>query len=135
MKFVDYIISEDIRFETGNKISIMGIYTDEIGLTLPDDIQWPIPFRFGVFIRLEFEESDVIPNRFVLKVDYNDNNIAQMDGNIEVKASARTISLPLVINPFPLPGYGAIQFNFEIYNNEGLLNSETQELKILSNQL
>lgn len=135
MKFVDYIISEDIRFETGNKISVMGIYTDEIRLSLPDDIQWPIPFRFGVFIRLKIEESDLIPNRFVLKVDHNDNNIAQMDGNIEIKASARTISLPLVINPFPLPGYGTIQFNFEIYNNEDLLNSETHELKILSNQL
>jgi hypothetical protein len=131
MKFVDYIISEDIRYEIDNKISIMGIYTDEIRLRLPDDIQWPIPFRFGVFIRLKIEESDIIPNRFVLKVDHNDKNIARMDGNIEINTSVRTISLPLVINPFPLPGYGAIQFNFEIYNNDNLLNSETHAIQIL----
>ena len=131
MKFVDYIIAEDIRFEIGNKLSVMGVLSDEIKLNLPDNTQWPIPFRFGIFIRLEIEASDEIPNRFVLKVDHNGNSIAQMNGSIEVEASVRTISLPLVIHPFPLPGYGAIRFDFEIYNNENLLKSEIQEIKIL----
>lgn len=135
MRFLDYIIAEDIRFELGNKLSIMGIYSEEIRLNLPDDTQWPVPFRFGIFIRLKIEESDVTPNRFVLNVDHNDNNIAQINGNIGIMASVRTISLPLVINPFPLPGYGTVRFNFEIYNNEDLLSSEIHELKILSNQL
>jgi hypothetical protein len=132
MKVIDYIIAEDIRFETGNKFSVMGIYSDEIKLGLPSDIQWPIPFRFGIFIRVEIENSDVVPNRFVLKVDHDEKNIAQMDGNIEFKGSVRTISLPLVISPFPLPGYGNIRFVFEIYKDKELLNSEIHALQILS---
>lgn len=132
MKFLDYIIAEDIRFETGNRFSVMGIYSDKIRLNLPDDVQWPVLLKFGVFIRLEIEDSDVIPNRFVLKVGHNNNNIAQMNGNIGFKASVRTISLPLVIHPFPLPSYGTIQFNFEIYKNDELLNSISQSLEIPS---
>lgn len=137
MKIVDYIIAEDIRYETGNKFSVMGIYSDEIKLGLPSDIVWPIPFRFGVFIRVEIDNSDIPPNRFVLKVDVDEKDIARMEGNIEFKnieskKSVRTISLPLVISPFPLPGYGNIRFTFEIYKDEELLNSEIQTLQILS---
>lgn len=131
MKIIDYIIAEDIRFETGNKFSVMGIYSDEIKLVLPSDITWPIPFRFGVFIRVEIENSDVPPNRFVLKIDVDEKDIARMEGNIEFKESVRTISLPLVISPFPLPGYGGIRFIFEIYNNDELVSSESHSLQIL----
>lgn len=134
MKFIDYIIAEDIRFETGNKYSVMGIYNEIIGLNLSEDTQWPIPFRFGVYVRLELEESDVAPNRFVLNVDHDDKNIASMNGNIHIKTSVRTISIPLVLSPFPLPGYGKIQFNFEIYNDKDLLNSETHKLEIVGRQ-
>jgi hypothetical protein len=131
MKFTDYIIAEDIRFETGNKFSVMGIYSDKVLLNLPSDTQWPIPFRFGIFVRLKIEETDVIPTRFLLEVDQDGNNIAQMNGNIEIHTkSVRTISLPLVLNPFPLPGYGAMRFKFEIYNKEDLLKSEIHELEI-----
>jgi len=136
MKYMDFIIAEDIRFETGNKFSVMGIYSDLIGLQLPDpdNTQWPIAHRFGVYIRLGIEASDVIPNRFELKVDHNNNNIAIMNGDIHIKKSVRTISLPLILNPFPLPGLGRIRFNIELYKNEDLLSSESHELEISSHQ-
>ncbi|MFZ2171934.1 MAG: hypothetical protein WAW61_20120 [Methylococcaceae bacterium] len=132
MKITDFIISEDIRTETGNKISIMGIYNEEVRLNLPDDIQWPVPYRFGVYIRLEIEDSDAFPNRFVLKVDHNNNTIAQIDGNIEFKASMHSVTLPFVIQPFPLPGLGILRFNFEIYKDENLLRYGIHEIKVLS---
>lgn len=132
MKITDYIIAEDIRTETGNKFSIMGIYNEEVRLNFPDNIQWPVPYRFGVYIRLEIEDSDVLPNRFMLKVDYNNNTVAQIDGKLENIASTHAISLPFVIQPFPLPGYGTLQFNFEIYNDENLVCSGIHVLNILS---
>lgn len=132
MRILDFIIAEDIRFEAGNKFSIMGIYSEEIRLNLPEDIQWPIPYRFGIYIRLEVEDSDVYPNRFILKVGHNDTIDAQFDGNIEFIVSTHTISIPLVIFPFPLPSYGIFRFDFEIYKDESLLITETQKLNILS---
>jgi len=132
MKITDYIIAEDIRTETGNKFSIMGIYCEEVRLNFPDNIQWPVPYRFGVYIRLKIEDSDEFPNRFVLKVDHNNNTVAQIDGNIEFIESMHTISLPFVIQPFPLPGFGTLRFNFEIYKDENLLSSGIHELNILS---
>ncbi|MGJ0516007.1 MAG: hypothetical protein ACR65O_09720 [Methylomicrobium sp.] len=134
MKFLDFIIAEDIRFETGNKFSVMGIYNEEITLNLPDDTQWPVPFRFGVYIRLELEDSDHIPNRFVLNVDHNNTNIATMTGNIQIKKSVRIISLPLVLFPFPLQGYGNIRFNFEIYDKDNLLSSGIHEIEVVAHE-
>ena len=132
MKFIGFIIAEDIRFETGNKVSVMGVYNEVIGLNLQNDIDWPIPFRFGVFIRLDTEGCDELPDRFVLTVDHDDKNIARMEGVLDIKKVTNTIALPLVLSPFPLPGYGGIQFNFEIYSDKKLLNTGTQELQVQS---
>jgi len=132
MKFIDFIIAEDIRFETGNKVSVMGVYNEVIGLNLQGDINWPIPFRFGVFVRLDTEDCHDIPSKFVLTVDHDDKNIARVEGNLDIKKTTNTIALPLVLSPFPLPGYGEIQFNFEIYSDRKLLNKRTQNLKIQS---
>jgi hypothetical protein len=136
MKFVDYIIAEDIRFEIGNKYSLMGIYGDEIELDLPDDTQWPIPFQLGVFIRMEIEDSDPIPNRFILEVNRNDSNVAKVNGNIKhIASSARTLAIPIALSPFPLPGYGTFQFNFEIFDNLDLITSGTHNLEIIPKKL
>ncbi|NOU23584.1 MAG: hypothetical protein HOO93_17690 [Methyloglobulus sp.] len=130
MKLENFIIAEDIRFENGNKISIMGVVNDEVGITLPDDVDWPIPYRFGVFIRFTIEKADPVPMRFVLTVNHNNKPIAIMDSGFEQKDAFDIISLPLVINPFPLPGYGTIRFNIDIYNNETVLISESKEIKL-----
>lgn len=131
MKLIDFIIAEDIRFEAGNKFSIMGIYSEEIRITLPEDVQWPLLFRFGIFIRLELEASDVIPSRFVLNVNHNNNNIAQLSGEIELKDRVQTLTLPLVINPFPMPGFGTIQFNLEMHKDEKKLIEKTHSLQVI----
>jgi len=110
----------------------MGIYSEVIGLNIQNDIKWPLPFRFGIFIRLDTEGCNEHPDRFVLTVDYDDKNIARMDGVLDIKKTTNTISLPLVLSPFPLPGYGEIQFNFEIYSDKKSLNKRTQTLKIQS---
>lgn len=132
MKFIDFIVAEDIRFETGNKFSVMGIYSEIIGLNLRNDINWPLPFRFGVFIRLDTKGCNELPDRFVLTVDHDGNNIAHVDGVLDIKKATNTISLPLVLSPFPLPGYGKIQFNFKIYRDKKLLTTGTQELQVQS---
>lgn len=134
MKLEDFIIAEDIRFENGNKISIMGVVYDEISINLPDEVEWPIPYRFGVFIRFKVESPNEIPTKFILKVNHNDKTIAQLDGKFEQKGTFGIISLPLVINPFPLPGYGVLNFIIEIYNNENLLVSESKALEVSPQQ-
>ncbi|MEQ1557785.1 MAG: hypothetical protein ABL933_02440 [Methyloglobulus sp.] len=135
MKLKDFVIAEDIRFENGNKISIMGVVDDEVTLTLPDDVEWPIPYRFGVFIRLNVEKTDLKPTKFTLTVVHDVNTIAKLDGSFEQKDTLGKIMLPLVINPFPLPGYGTIRFIIDIYNNENLLISESKELKVYPTKL
>jgi hypothetical protein len=130
MKLEDFVIAEDIRFENGNKISIIGVVNDEVILSLPDDIEWPIPYRFGIFIRLNVEITDLKPTKFILSVFHDDTQIAKLDGSFEQKDKLEKITLPLVINPFPLPGYGTVRFIIDIYNNENLLISEAKELNV-----
>lgn len=48
MKIVDFILCDDIRQELGNKVSLMGIFSDAV--VLQQEVSWPIRMNFGVFI-------------------------------------------------------------------------------------
>jgi len=131
MKLLDFIVAEDIRHEMGNKHSIIGIYNEVIGLQSKSITTWPIPFRFGVFIRLKTVEHDNTANKFTLNIVYDNNIIATMNGNVTPDKAINIISLPLVLSTFPLPGYGEITFNFEIFNDKKSLYSDSQVLEIV----
>ncbi|SNX59754.1 hypothetical protein SAMN06296273_1188 [Nitrosomonas ureae] len=132
MRISDFIIAEDIRNETGNKFSIMGIYNEEIILNQPEDVKWPIPFRFGIFIRIDMEDSTEAPNRFLFKIIRDEKLEAQVDGNIESIENAPTITIPLVLFPFPIFGDGKLQFCFEVFKEDNLLIEQTEEVEVIS---
>jgi hypothetical protein len=129
MKVTDFIIAEDIRYENGNKLSIMGIYNDEITVSLPDD-QWPIPFKFAVYIRINDLTSNSFPNRFLLKVTHNDEDIIRGVGQVQVISSKQTIVVPIVLFPFPLHGYGAYSFCLEVFKDNDLLLTDVRQIEV-----
>jgi hypothetical protein len=133
VKIIDFIIAEDIRFESGNKFSVMGIFSNDIRLSLPDNVQWPFPYRFGIFVRVQIEGSDELPTRFVMNINHGGEHVAKMDGVIESsdKKSVGILTLPLVMSPFPLPGFGTMLFNMDIFHNERLLLSGQHSIGIL----
>lgn len=129
MRILDFIISDDVRQEIGNKISVMGIYTDDLILAAPPQ-KWPVPFRIGVFVRVFIEETDISPNSFTLQITQEDKNVARMEGDIKVHEKSRYLTLPLIIFPLPIPGPGVLQFELALLNNDQKLLEELNSVNV-----
>lgn len=129
MRLIDFIIAEDIRREIGNKVSIMGIFSEKMTLS-PKPQSWPIPMRIGIFIRIHVEDKDKKPDKFSVKISINSNNVARMEGAISSTEKIRIIMLPLVINPLPIAGVGLLQFNFSLFSGDEILLEAQNELNI-----
>lgn len=131
MRLIDFIICDDVRREQGNKISIMGIYNESIHLNLPSDVKWPIAFRLGTYIRIELENHDPIPDKFIVKVSQNDKNSAKLEGNIAGVGQSRILALPFAINPLPLNGLGFLRLEVEILKGNEVLLAETHSIEVV----
>jgi hypothetical protein len=53
MKLVQFIVCDDIRKETGNKFSLMGIYENAIEFRVTPDKKdkWPKTMRLGIYAK------------------------------------------------------------------------------------
>jgi Family of unknown function (DUF6941) len=133
MHLIDFIICDDIRRELGNKVSIMGIYTESINISVPSDTKWPIAFRLGVYVRIEFDKLDPAPDRFIIKASQDDKHLAQLSGNIISPAnqSSHTLAIPIVMNPLPLNGFGVVRLDVEIFKGSESLLAETHSIEVI----
>lgn len=131
MNLIDFIICDDIRHEQGNKISVMGIYTESINLNLPPDIKWPFPFRLAAYLRIEFDEIDPIPDKFSVKISQNDKSLAQLEGIINPFGTSHTLALPFVINPLPLNGFGVLRIDVEVFKGNEVLLAGTHSIQVI----
>jgi hypothetical protein len=132
MRLIDFIICDDIRRELGNKVSIMGIYTESINLSLPPDTKWPIPFRLGAYVRIALDDIDPIPDKFSVKISQNDKSLAQLRGEITpIGGPSHTITLPIVINPLPLNGLGILRLEVEVLKGNEELLAETHSIEVV----
>ena len=129
MRLIDFIIAEDIRLEMGNKISVMGILGDNMTIS-PIPPAWPIPMRIGVFIRVLVEDIDQIPNKFSIKISLGDDKIARMEGQIASTERIGLLTLPLAINPLPIPGPGLLELNFALLSGDEILLAEQSNITI-----
>lgn len=94
MKLTDVFFCDDIRFETKNKLSLMGLYHDR--MVYPKNVQWPIPARVATLLRFKLENESSAPKHFELKFFIKDKELMFVKGEIHVNESHETANL--VIN-------------------------------------
>ncbi len=106
MKLKDYIFCDDIRFESRNKISLMGIFGDKILINLHGaQIKWPVPMRLAIFLRVEFEKNDQCPDNFIFKLYLKKNEIIETKGKMNTNADSKLASLSVLSEGLPVePG-------------------------------
>ncbi|MCD6584815.1 MAG: hypothetical protein J7K96_03535 [Desulfobacteraceae bacterium] len=129
MHLIDFIIAEDIRREMGNKVSVMGIFNDDITLN-PIPPKWPIPMHIGILIRIRVEDTDQKPDKFSIKISVDGNKVAHMDGEISSTEKIGLLALPLVIKTLPIPGPGILQFDFSLLSGDEILLTEQNGITI-----
>lgn len=118
MKIINFLICDDIRFEIGNKHSLIGVYDGKIIFNvLPDKQgQWPKNNKIGIFAKFQLESEK--PYSFSLKVFYNkkEKEIGKGLLNIDHSKSNNKITLALLHNNFEFSELGEIEFQFEFFD-------------------
>ncbi|MDD2336122.1 MAG: hypothetical protein PHD01_06065 [Geobacteraceae bacterium] len=132
MQLLDFLIADDIRHELGNKFSIMGIFTDVFGLSQTP--KWPLNIKVGVFIRLKVEGKDKKPDSFKLVISHELKKVAEAVGNFTINDQTKTINIPLILNPLPIPNVGLLTFALEIFSSGESVFKTKNQLNIVTSQ-
>ena len=118
MKLKDFIVCDDIRFELGNKFSLIGTYFSRI-LVGPrgDEVRLPLMLKLGVLIRLVSDDEDVLPQEFRLRYNLNGKEAALVTGILEREVKdSQDLILPIVIH-LPIAEFGKLSFDLEFSRN------------------
>lgn len=136
MQITDIIFCEDIRFELNSKLSLMGVYSDQIIFhSNPGDaseIKWPVATHIALLLRFRIETNEKLPNQFTFEYFLKGNAIANVQGNLKTDTNQSTMSLALLTPILPLePGY--LGFKINLFDKQELLFShESKEaIKII----
>lgn len=122
MKIYDFIVCDDIRFEIGNKNTLIGIY-DDLNFNV-DKIsldQWPKAIKLGFFVRIKLDPSDEI-DEFQLEFFLNNKEFSNAKGLINNPIEKNLLlNIALVNNTFVIPNKGTITFKIKFFNDKKLV--------------
>ncbi len=100
MKLIDFIICDDIRFETSGKNTLIGVYGDmnftyKKGEAKPENVI----YRMGVFIRCLIDEKDQIPDSFQLILIHSKKGaLPPINGTLVSKEGIKLFNIAIVNN-------------------------------------
>lgn len=126
MKLIDFVLCDDIRYEMGNKVSLIGVYNDTIifGEKTVADIKWPKAMKLGLYIRSLFTENETFPNKFTVDISYNGKASLSVSGAIakqSVDEKGVLITVAVVADSFPFHGVGTVNFSIKYFENDKLI--------------
>ncbi len=132
MKIRDYIFCDDIRHETNNKMSLMGVYHDRILFRANKDkaLNFPIPIRLASFVRLDLEQGDQTPDKFKYELLLNGKSLVALEGQINIDSQQKMINVSIVGEGIPLE-LGSIGLKICILSKEKEIFNQTIENAII----
>lgn len=103
MNFIDVIFCDDIRQEINNKISLIGVYSDQLVLNINGavDIIWPQPINLSALFRFSMDKNEIRPDHFALEYILNKKTILQANGEI-MNLNDKT-QFHLIVNAMAIP--------------------------------
>lgn len=136
MRLLDFLVCDDIRHEYGNKITLVGLYNEVIELQGSGgaDIQWPLMFRLGVYVRLLPEARDLEINNFELDFLFEGKMHSKAQGQVIIKEAGRSLLITLIANPFPVPQPGLLTFVLRFKNKETMICEIRPDLPVRISQ-
>jgi hypothetical protein len=115
MHLMDLVVCEDIRFEVGGKLSVMGIIDE--GLALPpmrDNPAQPIPFKVALLLRIMRAVQEPAPDAFKLKIEQDFNVLFKAEGALKLDGPSNL--LRFIFQPIILQGVqpGRLTVDFQL---------------------
>ncbi len=115
MKLTDFILCDDIRQERGDKLSLMGVFTDNITLQVPTHTPRPFGFKLMAFFRVLIEAADqTMPDQFRVSVKGSANENVTIEGGINITGRIRMLQLPLPLVPLAVQGDTTLSFEIQL---------------------
>lgn len=102
------VFCDDIRQELGNKLSLMGVYSDVVNVVQELDM---LP-KLCIFARLELQGGQ--SHKFALRAEYGENKyeFTDVDLDLREKNGNGVTAFAFVMSPFPIAKGGPISVFF-----------------------
>lgn len=125
MKLINFIICDDIRQELGNKLSLMGVYSDSINFqsVAEKDGQWPKTKRIGIYVLIETEEKENLRDiqSFEIEIYYN-GEVQKIGGSDVPPPNLKTqkgVAIQAIFERFKFKEPGTILFSIQFFDKKG----------------
>ena len=124
MRIVDFIVCDDIRYEIGNKHSLIGLYDDQIQFQVPivERGKWPMFLKLGILLRAKFENEleRLQVTKFRLESTLNGTTKLLAEGgfNFDPKVDAKGVNIAIVLNQFIFESPGTLSFRYTFLDNK-----------------
>jgi hypothetical protein len=130
MRLVDFIVCDDIRHEVGAKMSLMGVYSDEMQVHVSPDASFAL--RFGVFLRFNMEKEDPRPDSVRFEIKYNKETVLLQEVQVDTKNAKKGINLAINIAQLMLKGFGELAVEVVLqFQGTPLATPYTTEVNIM----
>jgi hypothetical protein len=118
LKIIDFIVCEDIRNEVGNKVTLIGVYDQQLNMLAlpnPSEEKWPKPVRLAFFIRIKVSDGDTIPDTFKLQFFQDGKEVTPIQQNIGMPPkNVALVNIGLVFNNFRIFKIGKMNFQLTL---------------------
>lgn len=131
-----FIVCDDIRAELGNKVSLMGLFVDQIVFLKGRDqpSTWPKALKLAFYLRFIREERDNIlfqGSTFKYYCEKNGNSELLGGGvfkDTKVPIDRDKFAITIIHNPFMVLGPGKVSFSIEFFDANQRLAQEKIKL-------
>jgi hypothetical protein len=130
MKLNCFLICDDIRNEVGNKISLMGLYSNGINFNVTplQSGKWPKSLKLSIYIRLDIENDSDKRDARKFKIEYTLNNetnvLIERDFDVSSQKDAKDITIVVVNNQLLIKEAGEMSFKLTLCNKENVILNE-----------
>lgn len=129
----EFILCEEIREEINGKVSLMGVYRDELTF-LDEGNPWPRPLRHAVYLRIRKLPATNI--KLLLSIESGGqvlfDHLGSYDHMPEAPKEEVALRASLVVN---VPGYGELITRIRMESDAGEVLEKTRPLRIVPGTL
>ncbi len=120
MKIGNFIICDDIRYEMGSKLSLMGVYADSIEFNMPPDKKdtWPKRIRLAVYVTADLEGRK--SSSFKIRAVHEKGEAIIGEGSFE-QVIEHKLKIGMVNRNFSFETGGEYIFYLDVFNRGGIL--------------
>ena len=121
-ELIDFVACDDVRFEQGGKLTLVGVYPDSVIVTPVQAEQTPVLAKVVLFIRMRFDEV-LVPDEFGFRCLMNGQPVFTTGGPANVSNAARPVSFLVNCGPLPIAKSGVLDFELTLLKSHEVLET------------